>query len=126
MRPKRAGSVSGPRTALKRKSRPCAERPSVRTSANSRPSRMRAARGNRSFLGFGVAGEVDFDTLRKQALATALAAAIEDGASVLRLHAGAETKLLLAGALAGLIGAFHKLQEKWSWGICRLSRESQL
>jgi hypothetical protein len=55
-----------------------------------------------------MAGEVDFDTLRQEALTTTLPTAAQDSAAAFGLHTGAETKLLFARALAGLIGAFHK------------------
>src|SRR5260221_13728796 len=58
--------------------------------------------------GLRVPRVVDFHALRQQALASALAAAREDGAAVLGLHAGAETELPLARALRGLVGAFHR------------------
>jgi hypothetical protein len=51
---------------------------------------------------------VDFDTLRQEALATALPTAAQNGTAALGLHPRAEAKLLFARALAGLIGAFHK------------------
>src|SRR3954471_20207776 len=44
----------------------------------------------------------------QEALATLLPAAIENLTAVLRLHAGAESELAFAGALRGLIGAFHR------------------
>jgi hypothetical protein len=50
---------------------------------------------------------VNFDALRQEALAPTLPAAREDGAAVLGLHAGAKSELLFAGALRGLVGAFH-------------------
>lgn len=112
MIPKREASPSGPFTALRRRYLPWATRPSLRASANSRPRRTRAARGKRSFLRLGVAGEMDFDTLRQQALAATLTATSENGASALGFHPRAETKLLLACALTGLIGAFHKKGSK--------------
>jgi len=55
-----------------------------------------------------VAGVVHFDALRKQALAATLPAARKDGTTILGLHARAETKLTLTGALRGLISAFHR------------------
>jgi hypothetical protein len=55
---------------------------------------------------------VDFDALREKALAALLAAAGKDGAAILRLHAGAETELAFAGALRGLVSAFHGRMEK--------------
>jgi hypothetical protein len=61
--PNRVPPPAGSRTALKRKSRPCTERPSERTRPNSRLNRMRAARGNRSLSGLGMPGVGDFDTL---------------------------------------------------------------
>ena len=91
-------------------SRPCATRPFSRTRENSRPSRRRASLGKRSLFrsGGGVAGKMNFDTLRKEALASPLAAAVQGGASGLGRHARAETKLLLARAFGRLVGAFHK------------------
>ena len=59
-------------------------------------------------LSLGVTREMDFNALRQEALAATLAAAGENGASALGFHAGAESKLLLARALRGLISAFHK------------------
>ncbi len=55
-----------------------------------------------------MASEVDFNALRKQALATALAATSENGAAILSFHTGAEPKLLFACALGRLVSAFHK------------------
>jgi len=62
-------------------------------------------------LRLGVTGEVDFDALREKALATASAAAVEDGAAILGGHPSAEAELLLARALGRLIRAFHKLEK---------------
>ena len=56
-----------------------------------------------------MAGEVDLDALWQEPLATVLAAAGENGAPALGLHASAETELLFARALGCLIGAFHSL-----------------
>lgn len=53
-------------------------------------------------------GEVDLDALWHQTLATALAAACENGAATLGFHACAETELLLARPLGRLVSAFHK------------------
>ena len=55
-----------------------------------------------------MAGKVNFDTLREEAFASPLAAAVQGGASGLGRHARAETKLLLARAFGRLVGAFHK------------------
>ena len=66
------------------------------------------ARGCVDGSGLRVAGVVDFHTLRQEPLAATLAAAGENSATILGLHAGAETELTLARALGGLIGAFHK------------------
>jgi len=96
---KRASLISRPWTTL----------PLSRTREKSRPSRRRADLGNRSRSGGGVAGKVDFDTLRKEALASTLAAAAQNGAARLGFHPGAEPKLLLARALGRLVGAFHKI-----------------
>jgi hypothetical protein len=63
---------------------------------------------NRKCSGLRVAGVVDFHTLREQALTAVLTTAGKDGTTILGLHAGAETKLTLAGALRGLISAFHR------------------
>lgn len=109
--PKRVSPSEGSAVILRRRYLPCTVLPFSRTSANSRPRRTRAARGKRSRLGFGMAGEVDFDTLRQQALAAALAAAAQNGAPTLGLHPRAKAKLLLPGALAGLVGAFHMLEK---------------
>jgi len=51
---------------------------------------------------------MNFDTLRQEALASPLAAAVQGGASGLGRHARAETKLLLSRAFGRLVGAFHK------------------
>ncbi len=109
--PNRVSPWVGSSLMLRRRYLPCTVLPSSRTSANSRPRRTRAARGKRSRLGFGMAGEVDFDTLWQQALAAALAAAAQNGAPTLGLHPRAKAKLLLPGALAGLVGAFHMLEK---------------
>jgi hypothetical protein len=61
--PNRVPPPAGSRATLRRNNRPCTERPSDRTKANSRPSRMRAARGKRSRLGLGVPGVGGLDTL---------------------------------------------------------------
>jgi len=90
------------------KSRPCTAFPHSRTRAKSRPSRRWADFGNKNRSGFGVAGKMDFDTLREEALASPLAAAVQSGAPGLGRHARAETKLLLARAFGRLVGAFHK------------------
>jgi hypothetical protein len=58
-----------------------------------------------------VAGEVNFNTLRKEALASTLTAAGKDSAAAFGLHPGTEAKLLFARALAGLISAFHKTRK---------------
>ena len=113
-RPNRVPPPAGSRAALKRKSRPCTERPSERTRQNSRPNRMRAARGNRSLSGLGMPGVGDFDTLGQQAFASTLAATAEDGAPALGLHPSAKAELPLARALAWLIGAFHRFGKNWS------------
>jgi hypothetical protein len=63
---------------------------------------------NRKCLGLRVAGVVHFHALREQALAAVLTAAGKDGTTILGLHTGAETELTLAGALRGLISAFHR------------------
>jgi hypothetical protein len=73
--PNRVQLFAGSHATLRRNSRPCAERPSERTKANSRLSRMRAARGNRSLSGLGVSGVGDLDTFGQQPFATALTAA---------------------------------------------------
>lgn len=53
--------------------------------------------------------EMHLDAFRQEALPSTLAAARESRATVLRLHASAETELLFAGALGTLICAFrHK------------------
>ena len=52
---------------------------------------------------------VDLDTHGHEALAALEAAAAQDVAAILGLHAGAEAELALAGALGGLVGSFgHK------------------
>ncbi len=53
-------------------------------------------------------GELNLHALRQETFAATLAAAGENGAAILGLHAGAKAKLLLASALRGLIGAFHR------------------
>ncbi len=53
-----------------------------------------------------VAAVLQLDTLRNEALAALLAAAAENVTAGFGGHAGTETKLVLAGALGGLIGAF--------------------
>jgi hypothetical protein len=107
--PNRVAPPAGLGAALKRKSRPCTERPCARTRANSRPRRMRTARGNRSLSGLGMPGVGDFDTLGQQAFSTSLAPAAQDSAAALSLHPSAKTELPLARALAWLIGAFHRI-----------------
>jgi hypothetical protein len=108
MSPNLAISPADPGAAVNRNRRPCAERPSARTYANSRPRRTRARRGNRNLSGFGMPGVGDFDTLGQQAFAAALAAAAENCTPALGLHSGAKAELSLSRALAWLIGAFHK------------------
>lgn len=54
----------------------------------------------------GVAAVLQLDALRNQAFAAFLAAAAEDVAAGFGGHAGAETELILAGALGRLVGAF--------------------
>ncbi len=112
MIPALAGELfSRQRTATLR-SRPCATRPFSRTREYSQPSRRRASLGKRSLFrsGFGVAGKMDFDTLRQKALASPLATTAQNGAAGLGRHARAETKLLLARAFGRLVGAFHKMR----------------
>jgi hypothetical protein len=104
--------------AHKRKSRPCTERPSERTRANSRLSLMRASRGNRILSGLGMPGVGDFDTLGQQAFPATLATAAEDCAAALGLHPCAKTKLSLARPFAWLISAFHRAKRKWE--PCRI------
>jgi hypothetical protein len=58
-----------------------------------------------------VTSEVDFDTLRKEAFASTLATALQNGATALGLHTGAEAKLLFARALAGLVSTFHNCRK---------------
>jgi hypothetical protein len=55
---------------------------------------------------------MNLDALREQALATMLPAARKDRAAILRLHAGAKSKLAFAGPLRGLVSAFHGRMEK--------------
>jgi hypothetical protein len=112
MRPQRTVPVSGMRRAVNRRNRPCRMMPAARTCANSPEVRNRRARGNRSDSrsGSGVAGVVDFDALWKEAFASMAAAAVEDGASALCLHPGAESKLPFARALGWLIRAFHRTE----------------
>lgn len=52
---------------------------------------------------------MNFYALWQQPLATMTTAARKNRATVLGLHARTETKLLLAGPLGGLIGAFHNV-----------------
>lgn len=52
---------------------------------------------------------MDFDTLRKKALASALTTAVQYLAAVFGFHTSAKAKLLLAGPLGRLVGAFHDL-----------------
>ena len=91
-------------------SRLCATRPFSRTREYSQPSRRRASLGKRSRFrsGFGVAGKMNFDTLRQETLASPLATTAQNCAAGLGRHARAETKLLLARAFGRLVGAFHK------------------
>ncbi len=90
-----------------------------------RPWRLVVAR---SGLGLSVASEVDFDAFWKEALASALAAAGEDGATIFSLHPGAKSELLLACALGSLVCAFrHGRVEKRGGnygfgGICQSLR----
>ena len=48
------------------------------------------------------------DTLGQKPFPSSLPAAGEGGAAAFRLHPGTKTVLTFAGALRGLIGAFHK------------------
>ena len=57
----------------------------------------------------GVTLEVNLRALRYEPLATLLAPAPDDVPSVLRLHAGTKTILLLPATLRGLIGPFHEI-----------------
>lgn len=50
--------------------------------------------------------EVNFHALGNEAFTTGTTATSDDVLSVDSLHAGAKSKLLLAGALGGLVGAF--------------------
>jgi len=67
---------------------------------------------NRKCSGLRVPGVGNLDALGQKPLAATLPAAGKDGATVFRLHARAEAKLPLAGALRGLIGAFHSASGK--------------
>jgi hypothetical protein len=58
-------------------------------------------------LRLGVAGVVNLNALRQEALTATLATAGKDGATALGLHTGTETELAFAGPLGRLIGAFH-------------------
>jgi hypothetical protein len=69
----------------------------------------------------GVSGEVDFDTFREKPFAAMTAAAAQDGAACLGLHAGAEAELLFARALGRLVCAFHKIG-KWRRETRRISQ----
>ena len=102
-------SAKGQKNAIL-SSRPCTAFPLSRTREKSRPSRRWADFGNRNRSGFGVAGKMNFDTLRQETLASPLAAAVQGGASGLGRHSRTETKLLLARALGRLVGAFHKIR----------------
>lgn len=113
------------RTTLMRRRRPWAVRPCLRTSAKSRLALSRAARGNRSLLGFGVAGVMDFNTLRQQALASTLTTTAQDCAAAFGLHPRAEAELALARTFAGLIGALHILKNSKS-GIGELGSISSI
>ncbi len=106
-----AGSPFSKHKRASLNSRPCVTFPFSRTWANSLPSRRRAALGNPSFFrsGCGVAGKMDFDTLRQETLASTLAAAAQNGAAGLGFHARAEAKLLFARAFGRLVSAFHKI-----------------
>jgi hypothetical protein len=59
----------------------------------------------------GVALEVNFHTFGDEALAAEATATAQNVATIDGLHAGAESELLLAGSLGGLVGAFggHKI-----------------
>lgn len=75
--------------------------------------------------GSGVTGKVDFNTFWQQAFAAMLATTIQNRTSAFGFHASAESKLLLAGPLGWLIGAFHYL-ENWLIGNrrkCLLSQQ---
>jgi len=75
-------------------------------------SLRRARFGNRPEIesGSGVTSKVDFDTLRKKALASALAATIQNLTAAFCFHSSSEAELLFAGPLGRLIGAFHDLK----------------
>ena len=51
-------------------------------------------------------GKVNFNALRNKALTADATTTTENVAAVDGFHAGAESKLLFAGALGGLVGAF--------------------
>lgn len=59
--------------------------------------------------------EVNLGTLRKKALPTFTATALEDATSRFGSHASTETVLLLAGALGRLICHFHGRRKKVSF-----------
>jgi hypothetical protein len=61
--------------------------------------------------GLGVAREVKIDAFWQQALAAALTAAGEGGASAFRPHTRAKTVLALARSFGCLISAFHKAEK---------------
>ncbi len=54
--------------------------------------------------------KMNLNAFRQQTTATALATAGKNRATIFGLHASAKPKLLFAGALGGLIGAFHNLK----------------
>lgn len=58
-------------------------------------------------LRLGVPGVMNLNTLRQEALTTALTTAGENRTTTLGLHTGSETELAFTGPLGRLIGAFH-------------------
>jgi hypothetical protein len=62
--------------------------------------------------GLRVTGKVNLGTLRQQALAALLTATGQRHPATFGSHAGAESMLLLAGPLGGLISAFRHMRER--------------
>ena len=85
------------------------------------PVRLAGCAG--SELRLRMTGVVDFDALRQEPFAAALATPRESGAPAFRAHPRAKTVLILSGALRALKCSFHNVG---SWGGATLRFASPL